>query len=321
MLLNEAERLAPCTGKRFERWSQPSLSFVRAPLNRGCGCMVTEFSKAGSERRRYQRKVQGSAHRKTARRESFIWRQRRATHPPRPFPEDYHVLCPCFSLPGAKGVAADFELPEMVQATFYAMLLNEVVELGVVHGFMAEGLKSAPVGLSPRPLISDYHGLCPRFDLWVAMRYARDSNTLEMVQIIFYVMVIDDAAELGLSRRLTIDCAAEYVRDNLRRSVRETSSLRPDLLLLYFTASYLEFDHIMAMQFAHAAHIPEMVQAIFYVMVINGAEKLRLIRREIGESLMLDLRKLRWEIIEVWLLSIKDKLKDAQVSSPSGDGV
>ena len=47
----------------------------------------------------------------------------------------------------AKGAAADFELPEIVQETFYAILLNEAVDLGVVHAFMAVGLKSAPVGL------------------------------------------------------------------------------------------------------------------------------------------------------------------------------
>jgi len=80
-------------------------------------------------------------------RESFIWHWKRATRPPRPLPKDYHVLCPCFSLPEAEGSATDFELPEMVQATFYAMLLNDAVELGVVYGFMAEGLKSSLVGL------------------------------------------------------------------------------------------------------------------------------------------------------------------------------
>ncbi|KAJ8429886.1 hypothetical protein Cgig2_014166 [Carnegiea gigantea] len=162
-------------------------------------------------------------------------------------------------------------------------------------------------------------------------------------RIIFYAMVIDDAAELGLSRRLTMDClnwgpveawlgdndqrlrraqspcptdpptnpvlaggpsrdmatfspsfcdtvqAAEYVRDNLRWSVWETSSLRPNLLSLHFTAYYPEFADIVAMQFAHAAHIPEMMQAIFYALVINNAAKLRLIRRETVESLVLDL--------------------------------
>ena len=54
----------------------------------------------------------------------------------------------------------------------------------------------------------------------------------------------------------------------------------------------------MAKQFAHATHILEIVQAVFYAVVINDAERLRLIRREVGESLMLDLRKLRWDVIE-----------------------
>ncbi|KAJ8453133.1 LOW QUALITY PROTEIN: hypothetical protein Cgig2_008017 [Carnegiea gigantea] len=43
--------------------------------------------------------------------------------------------------------AADFELPEMVQATFYAMLLNEAVKLGVVRRFIVKGLKTSLVGL------------------------------------------------------------------------------------------------------------------------------------------------------------------------------
>ncbi|KAJ8431149.1 hypothetical protein Cgig2_026746 [Carnegiea gigantea] len=204
-----------------------------------------------------------------------------------------------------------------------------------------------PLAPGPRLLLSDYHGLCPRFDLGAAARYAHDSNTPEMVQIIFYAMVIDDAAKLGLSRRLTMDCVMWAMRtpdwgpveawlggngrrlrraqasrlgnplanlvDNLRWSVRKSSSLHPDLLSLHFTTYYPEFDHIRAMQFAHAANLPEMVQAIFYAMVINDAVELRHIRWEIGESLMLDLQELKWDIIEAWLLSIDDKLKDAKV--------
>ncbi|KAJ8420765.1 hypothetical protein Cgig2_030941 [Carnegiea gigantea] len=77
----------------------------------------------------------------------FVWRWKRALRLTRPLLENFHALCPRFSLPKAKGVATDFELPEMVQATFYAMLWNEAVELGVASGFMAEGLKSALVGL------------------------------------------------------------------------------------------------------------------------------------------------------------------------------
>ncbi|KAJ8439392.1 LOW QUALITY PROTEIN: hypothetical protein Cgig2_021806 [Carnegiea gigantea] len=76
-------------------------------------------------------------------RESFIWCWRRVTRPPCPFPEDHHLLCPSFSLAEAERAAADFDLPEMAQVIFYAMLLNEAVDLAVVHGFAAESLRSA----------------------------------------------------------------------------------------------------------------------------------------------------------------------------------
>ncbi|KAJ8434801.1 LOW QUALITY PROTEIN: hypothetical protein Cgig2_033751 [Carnegiea gigantea] len=69
---------------------------------------------------------------------------RRATRPPRPLPKYYHVLCPRFSLPEAERAAANFELPKIVQATFYAMLLNEAVELGVFYGRRPEVI---PCGL------------------------------------------------------------------------------------------------------------------------------------------------------------------------------
>ncbi|KAJ8444099.1 hypothetical protein Cgig2_025100 [Carnegiea gigantea] len=54
---------------------------------------------------------------------------------------------PTLFIARSRGRRVNFELPEMVQATFYAMLLNKAVELGMVHGFMAKGLKSALVGL------------------------------------------------------------------------------------------------------------------------------------------------------------------------------
>ncbi|KAJ8421649.1 hypothetical protein Cgig2_019222 [Carnegiea gigantea] len=66
---------------------------------------------------------------------------------PRPLPKDFHVLCPCFSLFEAEGATADFELTEIVQATFYAMLLNKAVEMGVAHDFTAESMKSPLIGL------------------------------------------------------------------------------------------------------------------------------------------------------------------------------
>ncbi|KAJ8452005.1 LOW QUALITY PROTEIN: hypothetical protein Cgig2_016586 [Carnegiea gigantea] len=80
-------------------------------------------------------------------REMADYRWRSTSHLPRPLLEDFHILCPRFLLSEAKGAVADFELPEIVQATFYAMLLNEAVELGVAHDFMAESMKSSLIGL------------------------------------------------------------------------------------------------------------------------------------------------------------------------------
>ena len=79
-------------------------------------------------------------------RESFRWRWRRATRPPRPLPDNFQDLWPCFSLSEAERAALDFELPEMVQATFYIMLLNDAVELGMVSGFLAGDLRSSLEG-------------------------------------------------------------------------------------------------------------------------------------------------------------------------------
>ncbi|KAJ8425252.1 hypothetical protein Cgig2_015859 [Carnegiea gigantea] len=63
--------------------------------------------------------------------------------------------------------------------------------------------------LHPNPLPEDYHSLCSSFDLGVVTQYAYDSNIPEMVQVIFYVMILDDTAELGLSCRIDMNCIME----------------------------------------------------------------------------------------------------------------
>ncbi|KAJ8428571.1 LOW QUALITY PROTEIN: hypothetical protein Cgig2_021629 [Carnegiea gigantea] len=73
-------------------------------------------------------------------RETFIWRWRSISHPPRPLPEDFNVLCPCFLLAKAETAATESELPEIV--TFYAMLLNKMLELGAVHEYTAKKMRS-----------------------------------------------------------------------------------------------------------------------------------------------------------------------------------
>ena len=54
---------------------------------------------------------------------------------------------PRFSLLEVERAMLDFELPKIVQVTFYAMLLNNVVELGIVSGFLVDDLKATLEGL------------------------------------------------------------------------------------------------------------------------------------------------------------------------------
>ena len=106
---------------------------------------------------------------------------------------------------------------------------------------------------------------------------------------------------------------AKYVRDNLHWSLRESSNLRPKLLPLNFHGLCAEFELIVVIQFAHTTHIPQIVQDIFYAMVINEVVELGLSSRDAIGRIMLDLQELRWDIIETWLQDIDKRLRDAQV--------
>ena len=66
------------------------------------------------------------------------------------------------------------------------------------------------------------------------------------------------------------------------------------------------------MQFAHTAHIPEMVQAIFYAMVINKMAELGLSSRDTMGRMMRDLQELKWDIFKTWLQDIDERLRDAR---------
>ena len=80
-------------------------------------------------------------------RETFKWHLRGAARSPRPLPENYHKLCPHFNLLVAEEAAQDFRIPEMIQAVFYAMVVNKAIELGVLSSDLAEHLKLCLKGL------------------------------------------------------------------------------------------------------------------------------------------------------------------------------
>ena len=61
-------------------------------------------------------------------RETFKWHLSGVSRPPLPLPENHQDLCPSFTLSEVEEEAAwDFDIPEMTQATFYAMVVNDPV--------------------------------------------------------------------------------------------------------------------------------------------------------------------------------------------------
>ncbi|KAJ8422193.1 hypothetical protein Cgig2_011945 [Carnegiea gigantea] len=191
--------------------------------------------------------------------EKFEWYRRGVAFPPLPLPSDYEDLCSDFNLAATEEAARDFELPEIPQVVFLAMLLNDAVTLGILCGWMIDIMESTLKELwrrtfqvwvgrnrsnilracypkadsnqekeedsgsdeasplpsdegdektlkwhlrgtehPPRPLLKNYHGLCPCFDLDVAEEAARDFCIPNMTQAVFYTMVISQALELGV---------------------------------------------------------------------------------------------------------------------------
>ena len=60
-------------------------------------------------------------------RKTFTWHWRSVLRLPRPLLEDFTLLCTCFSLSKAEAAAVESVLPEIVEVTFCAMLLNEIL--------------------------------------------------------------------------------------------------------------------------------------------------------------------------------------------------
>ncbi|KAJ8445075.1 hypothetical protein Cgig2_022595 [Carnegiea gigantea] len=64
----------------------------------------------------------------------FEWDRRRIAFPLSPLSKDFHNLCLSYELAVAEEAVEDYELLELPQVIFYAMLLNEARRLGVLHG-------------------------------------------------------------------------------------------------------------------------------------------------------------------------------------------
>ncbi|KAJ8431474.1 hypothetical protein Cgig2_032245 [Carnegiea gigantea] len=84
-------------------------------------------------------------------REIFKWHLKGASRPPQSLLKNHRDLCPSFTLSDVEEATWDFDVSEMTQATFYAMVVNDAVELGVMSRDMASALKSALEGQTNMP--------------------------------------------------------------------------------------------------------------------------------------------------------------------------
>ena len=91
------------------------------------------------------------------------------------------------------------------------------------------------------------------------------------------------------------------------------SSLRPSLLPENHHDLCPNFDLRVAVDYAHIFRIPDMMQAVFYAMVLNDAAELGLSSRVMVDAMMSVLRGLNWAVIESWLWGIEERLRKAQI--------
>ncbi|KAJ8420581.1 hypothetical protein Cgig2_010236 [Carnegiea gigantea] len=74
--------------------------------------------------------------------ENFEWYRRNVVFRPGPLSYNYEELCPNFDLVVAEEHGQIYELPKLPQVVFMAMLLNNVVKLGVLSGRMITVMES-----------------------------------------------------------------------------------------------------------------------------------------------------------------------------------
>jgi len=80
-------------------------------------------------------------------RETFKWHLRGASRPPRCFQRITGTYVRASFYLKREEATCDFDIPKMIHATFYVMVVNDALELGIMSKDMARALKSALAGL------------------------------------------------------------------------------------------------------------------------------------------------------------------------------
>ncbi|KAJ8444874.1 hypothetical protein Cgig2_029805 [Carnegiea gigantea] len=245
----------------------------------------------------------------------FEWGRHGVAFPPSPLSNDFQALCLSYEFAVAEEAARRFGLPKLPQVNFYAMLLNKAERLGVLYGRTLRVMDSALTELRWNTFESWVWLNRDRiFKAWFqakaeqkeegseAERAALDFELPEMVQATFYSMLLNDAIELGIvsgfltddlkatleELRWTTKQAAEYVRETFRWTLRGSSTLRPKPLPVDYHGLCPRFDLMVATRGAQASRPANPPW--------NPARQ-----------------ELKWDIVEVWLLFINERLRDTQV--------
>ncbi|KAJ8427687.1 hypothetical protein Cgig2_000408 [Carnegiea gigantea] len=193
----------------------------------------------------------------------------------------------------AKEYAREYDLFETPQVVFLAMLLNDAVKLGVLHGCMIDVIESTLTELGVEHLLS--MGKHNRDRILEAHCEEADSDQ-------------DEQESSGL----------------LRFHGRRTTTLKARFPHLWGEhAASRPFCRIPdTEEAAHDFNILEIIQATFYAMVVNDAVKLSVVSRNIAEDLRSILKGLQWTSFKSRLSVNKRALLEAQLHPripPRGD--
>ncbi|KAJ8420667.1 hypothetical protein Cgig2_025351 [Carnegiea gigantea] len=224
----------------------------------------------------------------------FSWDRREKAFPPSPLPKDFRTLCPDFDLAVAEQAAEYYELPELPQVIFYAMLLNEAEKLGVLHGLRLLSLEFRPKSGSDEGTRADRQG-----------ESSSEGATA------------DDAAPKGMAFppiRNTREMA-DYVRETFIwrwRSVSRPSHPLPEDFNVLCPSLSLADAEAAAAKF----ELPEIVQATFYAILLNETFELDVAHEYTAERMKSSLVCLRWSTFEVWMHIMDEVIRGAQLYRP-----
>ncbi|KAJ8437037.1 hypothetical protein Cgig2_025884 [Carnegiea gigantea] len=245
----------------------------------------------------------------------FQWDRRGEVFPSSPFPKDFRSLCPDFDLATAEQAAAHYELPELPQAIFYAILLNEAEKLSILHGPRFQSLEVALTELRWGP-----------FELWTWLFSDRvyeawfrpKSNSGEGAKAGCQGesssggAAADDAAPEAFSPTHSTREMANYVKETFTWRWR-SASRPPRPLSENFNVLCPYFSLAEAEATAAESGLPEIVQATFYAMLLNEMLELGVVHEYTDETMRSSLVDLRWSTFEVWMRIMDEVIREAQI--------